>query len=153
MELTSAFSAYLAIYQQIAADLQKIGVNLEIRTIASPQFLKNVFVTGEYAEAFNMPWTGVPVGDVMRGVEMHSCAHNVPWTCDKAIMPLIERIKSEWDEQKSLMLRRELMAYYHDQVPAIFIYESVTFSGARKNVRGYEDMYGFIPFDRMSFTN
>ncbi len=87
-----------------------------------------------------MPWTGVPVGDVMRGVEMHSCAHNVPWTCDKSIMPLIARMKGEWDEQKSEALRRELMAYYHDQVPMIFIYESVTFSGARKNVLGYQDM-------------
>lgn len=153
MEMTGVFSAYLAVYQQIAADLKRVGVDVEIRTIASPQFLKNVFMTGEYAEAFNMPWTGVPVGDLLRGVEMHSCAHNVPWTCDKAIMPLIERIKGEWDEQKSLALRRELMAYYHDQVPAIFIYESVTFSGARKNVKGLTDMFGFIPFDRISFKN
>jgi ABC-type transport system substrate-binding protein len=68
-------------------------------------------------------------------------------------MPLIERIKTEWDEQKSLALRRELMAYYHDQVPAIFVYESVFFSGARENVRGYEDMFGFIPYDRISFAD
>jgi ABC-type transport system substrate-binding protein len=126
---------------------------MEIRTVSSQQYLKNTFITGEYAEAFTMPWTGVPVGDMLRGVEMHSCAHNVAWTCDKAIMPLIERIKGERDEQKNAALRRELMAYYHDQVPAIFVYESVTFSGARKNVRGFDDMYGFIPYDRISFAN
>ena len=149
METTSVFAAQLAYVQQVAADLQKVGVSMEIRTITSQQNLKNVFMTGEYADAFTMPWTGVPIGDFLRGVDMHSCAHNVPWTCDKAIMPLIEKIRTEWDEDKSQALRRELMAYYHQQVPAIFVYESVVFSGARKNVRGYEDMFGFIPYDRI----
>jgi ABC-type transport system substrate-binding protein len=151
METTSASTAQLAYVQQVAADLKRVGVTMEIRTVASQQYLKNTFITGEYAEAFTMPWTGVPVGDVLRGVEMHSCAHNVPWTCDKAIMPLIDRIKVEQNEQTNEQLRRELMAYYHDQVPAIFIYESVTFSGSSRDVQGLDDMYGFIPYDRISF--
>ena len=153
LETTTASNAQVAYVQQVASDLRRVGVTMEIRTVSSQQYLKNTFITGEYAEAFTMPWTGVPVGDMLRGVEMHSCGHNVAWTCDKAIMPLIERIKGERDEQKNAALRRELMAYYHDQVPAIFVYESVTFSGARQNVRGFDDMYGFIPYDRISFAN
>jgi peptide/nickel transport system substrate-binding protein len=149
METTSISNVQLAYVQQVAADLAKIGVTMDIRPIAAPQYLKNLFMTGEYAEAFTMPWTGVPVGDILRGIEMHSCAHNVPWTCDPGIMPLIERIKNEWDEPTSEKLRRELMAYYHAEAPAIFVYESVTFAGVRKGVTGYEDMFGFIPFERI----
>ncbi|MDX2141822.1 MAG: ABC transporter substrate-binding protein [Rhodospirillaceae bacterium] len=151
MEVSGVFAFQLALYQLVQSDLRKIGVDMEIRTLPAPQFLKNVFMTGEYADAFNMPWTGVPISDILRGVEMHSCAHNVPWTCDPAVMPLIESIRNEWDERKSLRLRRQLMAYYHDQVPAIFLYDSVQFSGARKGVKGLDDLFGFIPFERVSF--
>lgn len=153
METSTAFAFQLAYLQQVAADLRKVGVDMEIRPIAPPQFIKNIFMTGEYAEAFTMPWTGVPVGDILRGIDMHSCAHNVPWTCDRSIIPLIEQIRTEWDEAKALSLRKQLMAYYNDQVPAIFIYESVLFSGSRTRVRGYEDMFGFIPFERISFKD
>jgi peptide/nickel transport system substrate-binding protein len=42
METTSIFAAQLSYVQQVAAELKKVGVSMEIRPIASPQHLKNV---------------------------------------------------------------------------------------------------------------
>lgn len=152
METSAAVGSDNAVYQQVAADLRRVGVVMEVRVLPPPQFIKNVFFTGEYADAVTVPWTGMPVGDFMRGIEMHSCAHAVPWTCDPDVMPLIEAIRTEPDAEKALALRRQLMGYYHAQLPAIFLFESMQFTGAAADVRGFVEMFGFVPYDRIWFA-
>ena len=35
---------------------------------------------------------------------------------------------SEWDTERAVDLRHQVMRYYRDQVPGIFLYESVGFA-------------------------
>ncbi|MCB2106126.1 MAG: ABC transporter substrate-binding protein [Rhodobacteraceae bacterium] len=152
MDMTTVIGTDATLYQQIAADFAKLGVHMELRMLPPAQYLRNAFGTGEYDDALTVPWAGVPVGDVMRAVKMHSCAHNVPWTCDSSIMPLIEAINREWDEAKALEMRRQLMRYYREEMPAIFLFESVLYTGTTKRVRGFQDYFGFVPYERISFS-
>ncbi|MBL8629319.1 MAG: ABC transporter substrate-binding protein, partial [Rhodospirillaceae bacterium] len=60
MEMSGTNSATLAAYQQVAADLANVGVTMEIRPVQLAQYLKNNFITGEFADAISIPWSSNP---------------------------------------------------------------------------------------------
>ncbi|MDX2223930.1 MAG: ABC transporter substrate-binding protein, partial [Rhodospirillaceae bacterium] len=132
LETTGAGGSSLSVYQQVASDLAQVGVKMEIRALPGPQYLRNLFQTGEFADAITVPWLASPTADVMRPILIHSCRTRIPWYCDADLTPKIEAALAEWDEAKALALRKELGRIYHDRAPAIFLYESALFAGLRK---------------------
>lgn len=153
LETTGAGGSSLSVYQQVAADLAQVGVKMEIRALPGPQYLRNLFQTGEFADAITVPWLASPTADVMRPILIHSCRTRIPWYCDADLMPKIEAALAEWDEAKALAMRRELGRIYHDRAPAIFLYETALFAGLRKGFAGFEDVGGFVSYDAISFSN
>lgn len=149
---TSAPAAELT-YQLIAADLRNIGVEMQINVVPRGLFLSNVFVTGKFGDAFGMWWGTQPSLDSIRAVTLHSCRQRLPWFCDESIMPKVEAALSAWDENEALRLRHEVHAYYHDQAPAIFLYETVLFAGLASGVTGYEDDFGFVRYENITLSN
>ena len=145
-------SATLTAYQQVAADLSKVGVTMEIRTVPGAQYLKNVLLTGEYADAITMPWQSAPTLDVMRAILIHSCKTKTKWYCDAEAMPNIDAAMAEWDDAKGLELRRALGRRYHDQAAAIFLYEMVYFAGLSKTTSGFADNFGFVAYEDISVS-
>ncbi len=153
VETAGVGAAASAVYQQVAADLKKIGVTMEIRTVPVPQFLRNVLQTGETADAITMPWITTPSLDVLPAVRVHSCLQRFAWYCDNDIAPLYTAAVSEFDDAKALVLRRQISQRYHDQAPALFLYEQVLFAGLSKRVSGFEDVYGFISYDKLDIKD
>jgi len=150
LETSVTSGAALSTYQQVAADLAKVGVGMEIRTVPTPQYLKNVLQTGEYADAVIMPWQSAPTLDVLRAVLIHSCATKTAWYCDRRAMPLIDAAMSEWNAEKGLALRREIGRRYHDEAASLFLYEQVFFAGLSKRTTGFADNLGFVSYDQIS---
>lgn len=153
METSMNTGALLSTYQQVAADLAKVGVIMEIRPVQVPQYLKNLFITGEYADAVIVPWQSAPTVDVIRAITIHSCGSSRAWYCDQEATPLIQSAMAEWDEAKGLEMRRALGKRYHDQAAAIFLYEQVFFAGLSKRTKGFEDAFGFVAYDQISVDN
>lgn len=147
METSVNSGASISAYQQVAADLAKVGVTMEIRPVQAPQYLQNIFVTGNFADAVVVPWQVAPTIDVMRAINIHSCLTLKPWYCDKDAMPMITAALAEWDEVRGLAMRRELSKRYHDQAPAIFLYEQVYFAGLSKTTTGFADNYGLVSYE------
>lgn len=152
LETAAITGAGLATYQQVAADLAKIGIQMEIRPVQLPQYLANVFLTGNYADALPLPWLPTPSLDIMRTITLHSCASKFAWYCDKDAEPMIAQAAAEWDETKALQERRALSRRYHDQAAALFLYEQVFFAGLGKRTSGYADDYGLVSYDQISVT-
>jgi peptide/nickel transport system substrate-binding protein len=131
-----------AVYQQIQADLRAVGVTMEIRTVPATQFYNALRLTEFSGDAFPIDWPSWPTIDVTRALLPHSCERLKPWYCDPAVMPKLVAARTEWDAPTALALRRELMRHYHDQAPAIFLYENVTFVGLGKGVSGFAIVNG-----------
>ncbi|MBL8627979.1 MAG: ABC transporter substrate-binding protein [Rhodospirillaceae bacterium] len=131
-----------AIFQQVQSDLREIGVTMEIRTMPALQYYNALGRTDFSGEAFPADWQAWPINDVTRSVLAHSCQRPTPWYCDDAIMPTIVAARTEFDEIKALQYRHKIAQYYHDQAPALFMYEAPAFVGVSSKVKNYKLING-----------
>lgn len=131
-----------AIYQQVQSDLRDIGVSMEIRTMPAMQYYNALRATEFSGEAFPVDWQSWPTLDVTRSVLAHSCQRMLPWYCDSTITSTMVDARTEFDDAKALALRHQLAQHYHDQAPALFMYESPTFVGLSSRVKNYKLING-----------
>lgn len=144
-----------SVLQVIANDYAAIGVDLEIQSLPIQRFLQHLS-RGDWpedADAFSMNWPVWPSVDSLRALRLHSCLRREPWYCDERIMPDITAAMTEWDQSKALAQRQDIMAWYRDQYPAVFIFEAAQFAGLRPNVTGFAMANNIISFETLSFTD
>ncbi|MFL2769934.1 MAG: ABC transporter substrate-binding protein [Rhodospirillaceae bacterium] len=140
------------LFQQVAADLARIGVTMEIRQMPSAAYLEAVLRDPDHggADAHTTVWPAWPIFDALRPLLMHSCRRQPPWHCDDNIQPKIEAALVEWDDKKGLQMRYELMAYYRETAPAIFLFESPEYVGLSQRVSGFRQMHGNIAYHEIN---
>ena len=138
------------VFQVIAQDLAKVGVEMEIRPITVAELVRNVVEGGWEGQAFSLNYNHEPSVDVIRGLNNHSCLWHRPWYCDERIMPTIEQALVEFDPAKAIELRHEVMAFYRREYASLFLYDFAYFAGLAKGVTGFEDVHGFINFEHIS---
>ena len=137
------------LYGFIAQQLASIGVDLEVRALPAAKMIRNA-ITGSFAgSAFSMAFDSKPSLDAQRSVSMHSCLRAVPWHCDRSLMPLIEAARTEFDAVRRDLLLQQIMAAYHEDPPAIYLFESVYLDGLDKRVRNYRPENGIINYDEI----
>jgi len=142
-----------ALVQRVADDLSRIGVNMEIQLRPIIAFLSD-FTGGRLSlDGFMLSWAATPVLDATQAVALHSCLKPNPWYCDERIMPKIMAGMGEWDTDRAIDLRHEVMQFYHDETPGIFLHESVGFAGLNSRVSGFDYTYGKILYDRIGISN
>jgi peptide/nickel transport system substrate-binding protein len=143
------------VFQQVAADLARVGVTMEIRQLPAAAYLNMILRDPNHggAGAHAMIWPAWPIFDALRPLLMHSCRRATPWHCDEMIQPKIEEALAEWDPARGLQLRQELMAYTRDTAPAIFLHESPEFSGFSHRVIGYNQFHGYINYHEIDVIN
>ncbi|MCB2108980.1 MAG: hypothetical protein KDE14_14825 [Rhodobacteraceae bacterium] len=140
-------------YQTVAADLAKVGVNLTLQAITVPQLNRGV-LQGEWAgEAFGMNYSAQRTTDSLRTMKLHSCIHPMAWFCDRTIQPVIEQALRTGDLDKRRELSRQVMAYYHDIAPAIFLHRIVTFEGLSAKIRNYRSDVNVIRYDKIELAD
>ncbi len=142
-----------ALVQRVADDLSRIGVTMEIELRPIMAFLSD-FTGGRLSrDGFMLSWTATPVLDATQAVALHSCLKPRPWYCDQSIMPTVMAAMSEWDTERAVDLRHQVMRYYRDQVPGIFLYESVGFAALSSRLSGFKYTYGKVLYDRISIAD
>ena len=135
--MTGAAPADAAIFQQVSADLADVGVKVTIRTMPALQFLQRNSGGEIDSDLFPTPWLASPSADLLRSLNQNSCFRPKPYYCDPAITPKMTEALREQDPARGLALRHELAAHYHDQAPAIFLFETVMFAGLSARVTGF----------------
>ena len=133
--------------QTIAQYLARVGVNMEIQVITVAELIRNVIEGGWEGEAFGLNYNDEPSVDVLRALNNHSCAWHHPWYCDQRIMPTIQAAAVEFDPQRALALRQEIMAFYRHEYASLFVYDFIYFAGMSAKVSGFKDVHGFIHFE------
>lgn len=148
MMIQAGLASGALLFQQVAADLARVGVTMSIRQMPAAAYLEAVLRDPDHAgaNAHTTIWPAWPIFDALRPLLMHSCQRQPPWHCDEAIQPKINEALVEWDETRGLALRHELMAYYRETAPAIFLFESPEYVGLSPRVSGYHQLHGHIAY-------
>jgi peptide/nickel transport system substrate-binding protein len=139
------------INQQVAADLARVGVIMEMRPVLLSQVLQRVQQGGWEGSAFTFSFF-TPTLDALRPQRNQSCLWVKPWYCDREVMPLIEAAQAEFDRAKRRDILRRIMARSHEQAQAIFIYEGVGFMGLGRRVKAMPVDFGFVRFSEIELN-
>lgn len=135
-----------SMYQQVAADLAKIGVDMEIQPLPWSQYVRGV-LQGEWnGQAFGFEYEVLPTGASMRPFRLHSCSWPYPWYCDDTIEPAIAQAKQLMNPDERIGAVRDVLRHYHDQAASLMLVESVGLDGVNPRVKGYNQEGGIIPY-------
>ena len=140
------------VFQQVAADLAKIGVTVTLRATTFPVFSRHYRQGGWEGDAYGMYYNADPGLDALRAIKTHSCLWEHPWYCDPAIMPTIAAAFAAADPAKRASLTREVMARYHDQASALFLHELSGFMGVAARVKDFRIANNYLYLHDISLT-
>ncbi|MCZ6774026.1 MAG: ABC transporter substrate-binding protein, partial [Proteobacteria bacterium] len=127
------------VYAQTAADLAKIGVELELQSISLPDLISKALGKTEWKGAIStISYIGGMQRDAMRPINSfgNSCG-GLKYYCDEEIQPVIAAANIEFDSSKREKLVQQTMRRYHDQAAALFLHEQVTVWGVSKSVADF----------------
>ncbi len=141
------------IYQYLAQEFRKIGVDMEVRPLPVAQLIQKS-VTGSWdGVAFGMEFNVKPSIDAMRPIRMHSCLRLVPWHCDEEVMPRILAVREEFDIEKRTRMLEELMVEFHERPLMLYLHETVGFDGLSARVRNYNPINRLINYSEIELAD
>lgn len=138
-----------AIYQQVAADLAQVGIDMRIQVIPAAQYGRLLYQGRFAGEAFGVDYAAAPSVDALRAFVWHSCAWPHAWYCDPEIMPLLNEARGTFDLDKRRELTRAVLKRQRDQAPGILVYELVRYYGVSSRVKDFQVPIGFVRYDLM----
>jgi peptide/nickel transport system substrate-binding protein len=139
-EVVANVSEMRDVYQQVSVDVARIGVDLEVREITLPDLIARLRDTSKFGEAtmFSFGFNSTPTMDIMRSINaQHSCKSFTKWICFPEIEETIAAANSEFDPAKRRELLAKIAAFYHDQVPGIYLHEPVLVDAVKNRVKNY----------------
>jgi peptide/nickel transport system substrate-binding protein len=120
------------IFQKVAQDLAAIGVQVELRQLSFPDYVRRLFnADWEDTDGFSIGWMNIQLWDPQKSFEQFSCAYTAAFYCDEESMPLISAAASEMDPVKREALLKDIVLRLRDQGAALWLLELSTMSGLR----------------------
>ena len=139
----------IQVYQQVAADLARVGVTMTIRQLPAPQYARGLYQGDWAGTAIGMDYGVNPSLDALIPLVRHSCLWMKPWFCEPSILPLIEQASAAFDLEERRRLTQQVMRHQLDQVPAILLYETARFDGLNAAVQNFSIEVGHINYDEI----
>ena len=129
------------LYQQVAQDLKKVGVTMNLKIITLPDLFGRVVGSKEFEGQMHiMNYGSNPSNDVMRSLNaFHSCTARAKWTCLPDAEEAIKGANTEFDPVKRAADLRKIAEVYHDEAPVIFLYEQFELDATSKKVKNYKN--------------
>ena len=152
-EILNASVGYgIQVYQQVAVDLARIGVEMEMRLIPIAQYARGVY-QGEWSgEAFGVDYGVNPSLDALRPMVRHSCQWPKPWYCDPTIIPKLDAAAATFDLAAREAMTKDIMRHQRDMAPGIFLYELTRFDGISRGLDGFSVEVGHISYEALSLN-
>lgn len=121
----NAFPADSLIYQSMAHYLRQVGVDVTLRLITFPEYLRKLQRNSFTGDAFGSAWNSAPYNDATRPMETFSCNRPRPFFCDRELAAQLREATRILPEDERLAAMRRLAQAYHDAAPAVFLVEQV----------------------------
>jgi peptide/nickel transport system substrate-binding protein len=138
--------AYPDVFQTVAADLARVGVVMTARAIPQQKLFENIQTGVWDAPAAAIPFS-TPVFDALYPQRQHSCLWHAPWFCDPAFSAGVAAAFDEGDLDRRRAATQALMARAHDMAQALFLYETVSFTGLGPRVVAFPMDFSFIRYE------
>ncbi len=138
MGASSTTGVDTAVYQLVAAELQKIGVQVEVlmRSILRQQ--QDMFLGKLDVEMFNTFTRGNdPLMDYRHRACIGVMPERHPYHCDAQVTALLAKVKGEVDLTKRAELYHQVVAREQESPPGIFLWQNVEFDGVSQRVKAY----------------
>ena len=131
-----------AILQQIASDVARVGMDMNVQLITYPQLLRRTLLGELGGDGFLMDFTN-RYADALRGVlnTNHTCrGPGEPWFCDQNIQPVIDLAERTFDLQERTRLTEQVVRYYTDVAQSLFLFPALGLDGVHKRVTWWQPM-------------
>ncbi|MDX2223390.1 MAG: ABC transporter substrate-binding protein [Rhodospirillaceae bacterium] len=142
-----------AVFQQVAADLAAVGVEMVITTITLAQFNRLVY-DGQWGDAFafSMHYGSLPAMDATVGLRYHSCLWVKPWNCDEPIAALIRAADATFDTERRRAILQDIQRRLRDDPPGIILHETRYLDGLGPTVKTFDAPFGFIRYHALDLV-
>jgi peptide/nickel transport system substrate-binding protein len=136
-------------YQQVAMDLQAIGVRMVLETVP-PANLARDLRNGQWTtDAMINTYSADPLLDSLRAMRFNSCLNPATWVCDPAIQPVIEQAFAAETIEERDRLTRQVSRYYREQEYGLLLHTNARLSGLGPRVKRFEATSARIRWDRV----
>lgn len=155
-EVVANVSEMRDVYQQVAVDVARVGVEIEVREITLPDLIGRLRDTSKFGEAtlFSFGFNSTPTMDIMRSINaQHSCKSFTKWICFPEIEDTIQAANQEFDPAKRGVLLRKIAKFYHDVAPGVFLHEPVLVDAVKDRVKNYNPVNYVINWHEVEVTN
>ena len=133
--VTGANSSTDAVMQQVAADLARVNVRVEVRPILYSQVVARMTQGGWDGHMFSVDFATGPTMDGLRPFRLHSCTWSAPWYCDPIAEALYQEAKITADEATRVDLTRQVIKRYRDQASSILLFPILGLDGLGPRVK------------------
>ena len=141
------------VFLQVAADLSKVGVELEVNRVVNAEWGKKFIGGGWDSPTFSLTLGVAPEMDANRPMIFQSCRKKPAYYCNENLMPLIDAADAEFDIDKRRGMLHELAAKLREDAPAIFIFEQQELNAYGARVKGFKNINRIVRYENISLAN
>ncbi len=151
MELPTGTALWDAVFPQVAADLTRVGVNMEVRL-----YPNHIVAQHERDGTWEgSAWAAAYVStafDALEPMTRYACGRpNSPF-CDETFTPVVNMAMASADPDTRRRATEEAMALARDRAMGVFLYESIAFIGLGPRVKTFATDFAFIRYERLKIA-
>ncbi len=122
-------------YQQVAQDLNAVGIETTLTALDGARFLRH-FVGNQWDDydGFSLLWNNEPMRDVARSLEYFSCLRPRAFFCDEATTEAIAATGRMSDPAEREQALQDIMASMQNVAPAIWLVDLPVITAANSSV-------------------
>jgi len=151
MELAQGAALWDSVFLQVASDLSRIGVTMDIRMKPNEQVLQSI-QTGVFRTAARGAAYFSAAFDALDPMVQNSCKWHAPSFCDEEIDAALDIALQPQDLESRRRTTEAVMKLTHDRAQAIYVYESIGFIALGPRVKKYQADFGFIRYEVMELS-
>jgi peptide/nickel transport system substrate-binding protein len=152
LEIPTGAVSYPDVFQAVAGDLAKVGVRMSVLTIPQQKIYENIQTGGWRGQAAAIPFSS-PMFDALYPQRQYTCLWHAPWFCDRAFTDDVSAALAAGEVERRKELTQTTMARAHDLAQALFLYETVSFTGLSARVVEFPMDFGFIRYEGVRLRN
>ena len=143
----------LLYFQQIALDLSKVGIDLELRTKPAFQNTQDLFFGNAEGDMISLFALGPdPLNAYRHRVCLGIMSDRSPYHCDPDLIPILQQALDQTTAEAALPFYHAVAAHERDDPPGLILWQGVDFDGIAAGVTGYAPVQDVINFEDFDVT-
>jgi peptide/nickel transport system substrate-binding protein len=144
-----AFAGDSEMFQQVARDLQAVGVGMDLRPIPSADWIRK-FLTGAWdGPAFGSGQNSQPFNDASRWLVFNSCDKPNPYFCDESMRSGIKQANEIFEVYARRRALSDLLTMERDLAPYLLLVENIEIVGVNRRLSGFRNTGKSFNYDEI----